>query len=108
MMESRSWPDNEMSYGEFEEYMATEVGHEDLEEAAKKEEEYKKEITTFKVPIYGNLHPTMKADDSIRFMSINVNYLSMWKRLNYKAQRLRWSLKNYQVNSMGLQEVCLN
>ena len=50
----------------------------------------------------------MKADDSVRFMSVNVNCLSMWKRLNYKAERSRWSLKNYQVDSMGLQEVCVN
>ena len=60
------------------------------------------------MPIYGTLHPTMKADDSVRFMSVNVNCLSMWKRLNYKAERLRWSLKNYQVDTMGLQEVCVN
>ena len=42
MMESRGRPDDEMGYGEFEEYMATEVSEEDLEEAAKKEEEYKR------------------------------------------------------------------
>ena len=54
-----------MGYGEFEEYMATEVSHEDLKEAAKKEEEYKSEIAKSKVPIYSALHPTMKADDSI-------------------------------------------
>ena len=108
MMESRSRPDDEMGYGEFEEYMATEVSHEELEEAAKKEEEYKSEIAKAKVPIYGTLHPTMKADDSVRFMSVNVNCLSMWKRLNYKAKRLRWLLKNYQIDTMGLQEVCVN
>ena len=41
-----------MGFGEFEEYMATEVSHEDLEEAAKKEEEYKNEIAKSKVPIF--------------------------------------------------------
>ena len=50
-MESRSQPDNEMGFGEFEEYMATEASHKDLEEVAKKEEEYKSEIAKFKVPI---------------------------------------------------------
>ena len=105
MIEFRSRPDDEMGYGEFEEYMATEVSHEDLEEAAKKEEEYKCKIAKSKVPIYNTLHPTMKADNSVRFMSVNVNCLSMWKRLNYKAERLRWSLKNYQVDTMGLREV---
>jgi len=108
MMESRKRPKEEMGFGEFEEYMATEASEEDLEEAAKKEEEYKREIAKAKVPIYGTLHPTMKADDSVRLMSVNVNCLSMWKRLNYKAERLRWSLKNYQVDAMGLQEVCVN
>ena len=54
-----------MGFGEFEEYMATEASEEDLEEAAKKEEEYKREIAKAKVPIYGTLHPTMKADDSV-------------------------------------------
>ena len=92
-----------MGFEEFEENMATEASHEDLEEAAKKEEKYKRsEIAKSKVPIYGNLHPTMKAEDSIQFMSVNVNCLSMWKWLNYKAKRLRWSLKNYQVGTMGL------
>ena len=52
--------------------------------------------------LYGTLSPSEKADDSIHFMSINVNYLSMWKRFNYKAKRLQWSLRNYQVDSMGL------
>ena len=108
MMESRKRPKDEMGFGEFEEYMATEASEEDLEEAAKKEEEYKREIAKAKVPIYGTLHPTMKADDSVGLMSVNVNCLSMWKRLNYKAERLRWSLKNYQVDAMGLQEVCVN
>ena len=72
------------------------------------EEEYKKEIEEYKVPLYGTLSPIVKADESVRFMSINVNSLSMWKRFNYKAERLKWSLKNYQVDSMGLQEVCVN
>ena len=68
MMESRKRPKEEMGFGEFEEYMATEASEEDLEEAAKKEEEYKREIAKAKVPIYGTLHPTMKADDSVRLM----------------------------------------
>ena len=39
MMESRSQPNDEMGFGEFEEYMATKASEEDLEAAAKKEEE---------------------------------------------------------------------
>ena len=108
MIEARNRPHEEFNYGEFEEYMATEADKEDFEEAAKKEEEYRQEIAKYEVPLYGTLSPTKKADDSIRFMSINVNCLSMWKRFNYKAKRLQWLLKNYQVNSMELQEVCVN
>ena len=108
MMESRERPNEEFNYGEFEEYMATEADSEDIQEAEKEEEEYKKEIEEYKVPLYGTLSPIVKADESVRFMSINVNSLSMWKRFNYKAERLKWSLKNYQVDSMGLQEVCVN
>lgn len=108
MMESRNRPNEEFNYGEFEEYMATEADREDIKEAEKEKEEYKEEIEGYKVPLYGTLSPIVKADDSVRFMSINVNCLSMWKRFNYKAERLKWLLRNYQVDSMGLQEVCIN
>ena len=39
MMESRNRPNKEMGFGEFEEYIATKASEEDLEAAAKKEEE---------------------------------------------------------------------
>ena len=44
----------------------------------------------------------------MRLMSININCLSMRKRYNYKAKRLRWVMYKYKVDSMGLQEVGVN
>ena len=46
-----SRPHNEFNYGEFEEYMVTEADREDLEEAEKKEEAYRKKIGECEVPL---------------------------------------------------------
>ena len=44
----------------------------------------------------------------MRLMSGNVNYLSMWKLFNDKAMKLRWTILNYQIDSMGIQEIGVN
>ena len=77
MIELQKRPNNKFNYGEFEEYMATEADWEDIKEAAKTEKEYKKQIEEYKVPLYGTLSPIVKADNRFRFMSININCLSV-------------------------------
>ena len=44
----------------------------------------------------------------MRLMSVNVNYLSMWKSFNDKAMKLRWTILNYQIDSMSIQEIGVN
>ena len=41
-------------------------------------------------------------------MSINVNCLSLWRKCNYKAERLKWAMLKYRLDSVGIQEVCVN
>ena len=78
MLDSCSRPQEEMSLREFEEEMQEE-GVDWIQEAKAIEEEkkYRKEIEKYKVPLYGNLKPYEKPDDSVRLMSMNVNCLSL-------------------------------
>ena len=41
-------------------------------------------------------------------MSLNPNGLSIWRRKNHKADRLKSILDKYQLDAVGLQEVCIN
>ena len=68
----------EMSFKEFKESMKhIETTHETRAKGYKAEWAYKKEIETYKVPLYDNLKPCKKVEDIMRLMSININYLSM-------------------------------
>ena len=58
--------------------------------------------------MYNDSKPCKKAEDIVRLMSININCLSMWKWYNYKAERRRWAMHKYKVDSIGLQEVGIN
>ena len=49
-----------------------------------------------------------KATDIIRLMSININGTSMTKPRNSKADRLRQLISQYQLDAVGIQEVCVN
>ena len=41
-------------------------------------------------------------------MSLNPNGMRMWRRKNHKADRLKSILDKYQLDAVGLQEVCIN
>ena len=43
-----------------------------------------------------------KAEDSIRFMSLNINSIAMTKRGNSKVDRLRQLISKYQLDAVGL------
>ena len=49
-----------------------------------------------------------EAIDCIRMMSVNINGMSMTKRRNSKADRLRQLISQYQLDALGIQEVCVN
>ena len=59
-------------------------------------------------PIYGTLQIDKKAVNSIRLFSVDVSRLSFWLNGNYKTKKLKHVLKQYKVDSMDLQEVCVN
>ena len=110
IMNARSNTNEEVSFREYEEEMADQ---ECFLSTAKEagflaEKEYANKLEKLKVPIYGNLRMHGKASDSIRMMSINVNGMSMSKRGNCKADRLRQLISQYQLDAVGIQEVCVN
>ena len=67
----------------------TKTMHEIRMKGYKAEQVYKKIIEAYKVPLYGDLKPCKKVEDTVRLMSININCLTMWKRYNYNAKKLR-------------------
>lgn len=110
IMESRSRPNEEVSFRECEEEM------EEQEHALLKakvagiiaKKEYEKKLKKLKVPIYGNLRMHGKTTDCIRLISVNINGISMTKRGNCKADRLRQLMSQYQLDAVGIQEVHVN
>ena len=110
IMEARSRPNEEVSFREYEEEMEDQLRYLSKEQKAGliAEEEYAKKLKRLKVPIYGNLRINSKANDSIRLMSLNINGLSMSKRGNSKAERLKLLISKYQLDAVGIQEVCVN
>ena len=97
-MDARSQPLEDISFGEFNEAWEGKMTGAEIHAALDKENEYREEMVKSKVPLYGNLKPGVKAEDSVRFMSMNVNCLATWKRHNYKIERLRWALATYRVD----------
>ena len=78
------------------------------EQLDKAETAYVRTVSSTKVPIYGKLRIDEKDSEAIRLMSQNVNSMSYWLRDNYKAERLKFLLKKYNIDTAGLQEVCIN
>lgn len=72
------------------------------------DDDYCQKVSTTKVPIHGTLKVQDKHEDAIRFFSTNINSMNMWSNNNYKADRLKHVVHHYQVDSVGLQEVCVN
>jgi hypothetical protein len=65
-------------------------------------------VALTKVPLYGNLQPSQKQEDSIRLLSANINSVSYWRSGNVKVQRLRYLIGQYSLDCIGCQEVCIN
>ena len=45
--------------------------------------------------------------EDVTFMGVNINSLSYWSKESNKAA-LRYAFQKYGVDSVGLQEVCMN
>ena len=111
IMEARSRPNEEVSFREYEEEMEEQMFSLSKAKDASllSERAYEKKLEKLKVPIYGNLRRIeAKPDDCIHLMSVNVNGIAMTKRGNSKADRLRQLISQYQLDAVGIQEVCVN
>ena len=51
---------------------------------------------------------TVKNEEAIRVLGVNINSMSFWLKDNYKAKWLEFIFKKYGVDITGLQEVCIN
>ena len=81
-----------------------------IDEEAEREEErdYQRSVAKDKSPTYGNLRVEHKPEDTMRFLSVNINGLAFWWHNNPKADHLKFILKHYQIDGLGLQEPCIN
>ena len=69
---------------------------------------YQDSVKDIKAPIHGTLRLPEKPANTLRFYGHNVNSMSFWLRHNYKAERLKYLFAQYGIDTMGLQEVCIN
>ena len=93
----------------------------DLERMMEKNAEEKREVHTeevktkvrrtvmnTKVPTHGIWRKDEKEVKDVTFLGVNINSLSHWSKNSNKAARLRHIIQEYGVDSVGLQEVCVN
>ena len=60
------------------------------------------------MPTHGNWKPHVKEEDDATFLSVNLGSLAYWSRDSNKAERLKHVFEKYKVDTVGLQEVCVN
>ena len=61
-----------------------------------------------KVDTYRTWRKDEKEAEDVTFLGVNINSLSYWSKSSNKAARLRYIVQEYGVDSVGLQEVCVN
>ena len=93
---------------ELEELEAVQEDEDGAQTKEKEETSYRQSVEQTKVPIYGTLRVQEKPDNAIRFFGHNINSMSFWLTHNYKAERLKYVFEQYGIDTMGLQEVCIN
>ena len=49
-----------------------------------------------------------KDEDDVTFFGANINSLAYWSKESNKAVRLRHLFQEYEVDTAGLQEICVN
>lgn len=63
------------------------------------DDEVTQTVALTKVPLYGNLQPSKKQDDTIRLLSANLNSVTYCRRDNVKVQRLRYIIGQYLLDT---------
>ena len=94
LINNRQWGRfKEPSNKEVEEMVDTATAQVDEEEDQEAEREYQHSVENDDSPIYGNLSVDHKDDNVFRFLSVNINGLPFWLRLqqNHKAELLKLS-----------------
>ena len=65
-------------------------------------------VTNTQIPIHGTLRVDKKDNEAIKVLGLNKNSMLFWLKDNYKAERLKFIFEKYDINTTGLQEVCIN
>ena len=108
MMRSRERSEEDPDLKEVEEMVEFHHGQKEQDAAKDAIKLHLKEHKDKKVKLHGTLNPRTPPDHSIRCMSLNPNGMTMWKKDNHKANRLKSILCSYHLDAVGLQEVCIN
>ena len=82
-----------------------EQGTEQVEVAKAKE---CRTVMNTKVSTHGTWRKNEREDEDVTFMGVNINSLAYWSKESNKAARLRYVFQEYGVDTVGLQEVCVN
>ena len=61
-----------------------------------------------KAPLHGTWRPGEKDDDDVTCFGANINILAYWSKKSNKVARLRHLFQEYEVDTAGLQEICVN
>ena len=72
-----------------------------VEQLDKVKAAYVHTILSTKVPISGGLRIDNKDSKADIFLSQNINSMSFWLQNNYKAERLKFMLKKYNIDITG-------
>ena len=107
-MSSRERPQEGPDFKEVEEMVERRWWVKESHAAAKALEKHQQDRKKKEVSLYGTLNPQESPGESVRCMSLNPNGMSMWRRKNHKADRLKSILDKYQLDAVNLQEVCIN
>ena len=65
-------------------------------------------VMNTKVPTHGTWRKHERGDEDVTSMGVNINSLAHWSKESNKAARLQYVFQEYEVDSAGLQEVCVN
>ena len=100
--------DREMSNAEMDEILAKGAEESKEVKAEKERTVERRTVMNTKVPLHGTWRPGGKDDDNVTFFGANINSLAYWSKESNKAARLRHLFQEYEVDTAGLQEICVN
>ena len=107
-MNKRRSRQTEITNNELEEIEEESVNLRRNTDLEKEQAVYKQTVIDTNIPLHGNLRVEEKDEEAVRVLGSNINSLSFCQKENYKAERLKFILEKYGVDTMGLQEVYIN